>query len=977
MRMRAAHWRPFHTMVNCLAQLCVVLVVSGAAFGAEPLPLESTGLFFEFRGELRQAVLANTRAASNEQVVVTLQDKVAEYLAGDLPRFMDRMVVPVSPPVKPATIRVELKSSGVQGRLELKPERRWEVCIVPHTHLDIGFTDLQEKVWEQLAKDQDAVIDLCDKTADWPEGSPFRWTIEATSLFENFARRYPKERVDRLVRLIHSGQVELAAFWTNELTELCGAESLLRAMYSSHRLCHAHDLRVDSVMVNDIPGYTWSLPQIWSQAGIRYANLRANGIRGKFIWDRPGAVPRPFWWESPDGSRVLCWYTDSYREANFLRADHPAGTNTGGVQWPRSLYDQLWGHLRRAESAGYDRDVIQLRMGGDNLPPTESVCRWVRQWNAQWAYPRLRLTTSREFFLTLLSDSRPLPVCRGDIPDWWADGAASSAKETGDARVAHEQAVALELFTSLPDGPMRQDVSSSMTDIFNSLLLYYEHTWGASSEKYAKDPAQLEGQWAVKRGYTEKAVHSLAEVERQWLNAVADWARPARDSVIVWNACSWPRTDLVRVPASQLPPVFSLRDTNGRIVEAQKEEPDQWCFLAHDVPALGYALLEIVRDRASAAAPGETCYDVTFDESQGVVRQIRHRCTGRDLIDEDSEYGFNRYLYERGGKQARIMPATLKEPRSPANKQIEASAPAQLVQRIRGPVFDRLITRTSGPNAPSIEQIYTSYVALDRVDILNRVEKTATEDSEGVYFAFPFDVPSPACRLEIPFTSMKPGVDQLKYSAVDFYSVYRWVEFSSPPGGVLWATMEAPVVTLSELRPECWHDDMVLGRPHLFSYVMNNFWFTNYRPWQGGLLTFRYAIQATDGRPDRTRAYRFGHEVCQPLHAQVLRGQGGSMPPTRTWFSVEPDHVAVTALKNAADGRGLIIRLLELGVADAAARVVLPPGDWAAQETDPTERDWREVRIQVSGGKPVLPVALRKNQLATIRLRTEHAGDRE
>ena len=37
------------------------------------------------------------------------------------------------------------------------------------------------------------------------------------------------------------------------------------------------------------------------------------------MWFRDGAVPRPVWWEGPDGSRVLLWHTDTYRDANFYR----------------------------------------------------------------------------------------------------------------------------------------------------------------------------------------------------------------------------------------------------------------------------------------------------------------------------------------------------------------------------------------------------------------------------------------------------------------------------------------------------------------------------------------------------------------------------------------------------------------------------------------------------------------------------------
>ena len=60
-------------------------------------------------------------------------------------------------------VQIELRGTDRRGAVELAPARRWEVFIVPHTHLDIGFTDLQERVWEALAKnlDDDLVLKRC------------------------------------------------------------------------------------------------------------------------------------------------------------------------------------------------------------------------------------------------------------------------------------------------------------------------------------------------------------------------------------------------------------------------------------------------------------------------------------------------------------------------------------------------------------------------------------------------------------------------------------------------------------------------------------------------------------------------------------------------------------------------------------------------------------------------------------------------
>ncbi len=60
-----------------------------------------------------------------------------------------------------------------------KPVRKWVVYLLPHSHVDIGYTDIQPEVErvhrEILAK----ALDLCRKTADYPLGSRFKWNSES------------------------------------------------------------------------------------------------------------------------------------------------------------------------------------------------------------------------------------------------------------------------------------------------------------------------------------------------------------------------------------------------------------------------------------------------------------------------------------------------------------------------------------------------------------------------------------------------------------------------------------------------------------------------------------------------------------------------------------------------------------------------------------------------------------------------------
>ena len=54
-------------------------------------------------------------------------------------------------------------------------------------------------------------------------------------------------------------------------------------------------------------GYTWQLPQIYKRSGIDYF------VTQKMSWDDTNQLPlKLFWWESPDGSRILTYFPHRY-----------------------------------------------------------------------------------------------------------------------------------------------------------------------------------------------------------------------------------------------------------------------------------------------------------------------------------------------------------------------------------------------------------------------------------------------------------------------------------------------------------------------------------------------------------------------------------------------------------------------------------------------------------------------------------------
>jgi len=153
------------------------------------------------------------------------------------------------------------------------------------------------------------------------------------------------------------------------------------------------------------------------------------------------------------------------------------------------------------------------------------------------------------------------------------------------------------------------------------------------------------------------------------------------------------------------------------------------------------------------------------------------------------------------------------------------------------------------------------------VDLINTVTKEWVLDPEAVLFRFPFSLEDPKVWIDAPFGSFRPEVDQVPGAGKNYFSLQRWVDLSSADAGVTVTSVDAPLVQFGEIRTDAiitgWLDEFEPSST-LFSYVMNNYWETNYRAAQDDEVTFRYSLQV-HGPFEKGGAERFGLEHARPL----------------------------------------------------------------------------------------------------------------
>src|ERR1700761_8357760 len=262
-------------------------------------------------------------------------------------------------------VTVELNGATQTQAMELKPVRRMLIYALPHSHHDLGYTDLQANVEEKQIRNITRGIELARQTAGYPEGSRFVWNLEVLWGADLYMRRGSEAARAELIDAVQKGWIGINGSYANELTGLCRPEELLQLFHYSGQLGRTCNVKVDSAMMSDVPGFSWGTVTAMAQAGIRYFSAAPN------YFDRIGNFmvtwqDKPFWWISPSGKeKVLFWVPwTGYAMSHVMK-----------------LGDDLVSKYQdRMDDIHYPYDISYIRWSGhgDNAEPDAELSDWIR-----------------------------------------------------------------------------------------------------------------------------------------------------------------------------------------------------------------------------------------------------------------------------------------------------------------------------------------------------------------------------------------------------------------------------------------------------------------------------------------------------------------------------------------------------------------------------------------------------------------------
>ena len=804
-------------------------------------------------------------------------------------------------------IAYEIAGKSDSAEVRLEPVRKLQIFILPHSHHDLGFTDLQKCVEEKQMANISKGIELARKTANYPPGARFVWNLEVLWGADLFMRTRSRPEREELISAVKKGWVAINGMYANELTGLCRPEELLQLFRYSTELSNQCGVRVDSAMISDVPGYTWGTVSAMAQTGIRYFSAAPN------YFDRIGTFmadwqDKPFWWISPSGNeRVLFWVPwTGYAMSHIMKLD---------TMWVNK-------YQARLDEVGFPYQVSYIRWSGegDNAPPDPDICEFVKQWNEEYEWPHFSISTTSDAFAAFEKQhGHQLPELKGDLTPYWEDGAASSALETRMNRGAAErlvQAATLSLMLA-PQAYQAADFDAA----WRNVLLYSEHTWGAwNSVSDSENPFVAE-QWRVKRQFAVDAENE----SKRLLNGMLDAYASGSDSstVDVHNTCSWPRTEVVLISKERFLGKDHVMNDHGISVPSQRLSTGELAFLAENVPALGSASFHL-----SAAPPHAPAVRVTVlngvldngvvrakvDSKTGDVVELMSRRSSHNLVDTSSDEAVNKYLFLEGSDVSKVR----------------TSGPVRIAIEEPGPLVATIRIESSAPGCEDLVRRVRLKASTDWIELSNTVNKkraplnphpgkdaVASEFAqhgakESVQFAFPFAIENGQIHIDVPLAVMRPEIDQLPGSCKNWLPVGRWIDVANAEFGVTCATLDTPLVEIgylsatmlgSQTHPEIWRKH-IEPTQKFYSWVMNNHWGTNYRAYQVGLVEFRYALRP-HGSYEPAAASRFAIGMSQPLVASAQ----GQKSRTALKLRIDNEDVLLQECKRSVDGGAWIVRL--------------------------------------------------------------------
>ncbi len=847
-----------------------------------------------------------------------------------------------------------------QGMIErLRPVlQHASAVLVGNSHIDTAWLWPWTETVDVVRRTFSTALQLM------PEYPNYKFTQSVALYGAWMQEKYPDIFADMKQRTKEGRWEPVGGMWVEPDLNMPDGESLVRQLLIGKTFFRTQmgvDVRVG--WNPDSFGYNWQLPQIYKRSGVDFF------VTQKLTWNETNQLPlKLFWWQSPDGSRVLTYFPQSYEQ------------NTQAIGIAQDL-------AAAAKLVSGDESLMRLYGVGDHGGgPTRVMLDDAEHWmKPDVVMPKITYSTAIDYFngmqpkledaskapvwnyQTLAEGQAQLPANDGGklrIPVWndelyleFHRGVfTSQAAHKRSMRVSEENMLDTEKWASLAWLGGWPYPTDSLNEAWKKVLVnqFHDSAAGSGIAIIYKD---------AQHDY-ESVRQTTSEVTMQSLNELAVHAdtHAAIGSVplLVFNPLAWQRTDLVEAQV-QLPGAaqsVEVRTAEGKPVISQVLDQDlttgrfHILMRADDVPSLGYRVLLARAGRAVSStdlrAAGTTLENaelrVVVDPSTGCITHLIDKRSGFDSIAAGGCGNELQTFVDIPKKyDAWNIDADALEKMTP----IRDVASVKLLEQ--GPL--RAIIRVQRHWGHStFTQDIMLYAGIDRVDVRNDFDWQETHVL--LKAAFPLAASSAKATYEIPYgtidrpTTRNNSVEKAKFEV----PALRWAYLGDGKHGFSLLNdskygydAAGNVLRLSLLRSPTYPDpDTDHGRQR-----------------------FTYALYPHEGTWQQAMTMRQGYGFNYGLTAMQVSAHGGVLGEAHSFVGVHGDNVVLTAMKKAEESHDLVLRLFEWQGKSGDVSITLPGKPERAEEVGMME-DKGIGDVPLANGK--LTFSIKPYEIRTVRV---------
>jgi len=794
--------------------------------------------------------------------------------------------------------------------------KEFKVHLVAHAHIDMNWLWPWEDTVDTIKGTFDTMIKLMDKYPD------FHFSQSQAVTYRIAEEKFP-DLFESIRRYVEKGNWDVtASMWTEADLNMVGTEALVRQFLEAKRyVMEKFGFEPKVCWEPDTFGHIWTLPQVLRKSGGKY-----------YYFMRCGKGYPIFWWESPDGTRVLA-FTSRYNN----------------IVVPKNIVDLA---IDLYNGYGLKTSMFVYGVGNHGGGATIEDIEAALKIQKKRVLPKVVFSSTHDFFEEAEKEiqDKSIPVVNDEL-QFIFDGCYTTHSDIKlYNRLCERLLVDAEKFSVFSGKYPREALRKAWLNmLFNQ---FHDILDGSGTPEAYIYPQEL----------AEEAIKTAEETLKTSLKSLSEKIKFSRSDlpIVVFNPLSWDRLDVVKVkvPKDLMPknPVAVSADGGEKtFVQVNGEEV---LFLAK-VPSMGYRTYYLVEGEEPEEESSLTCDETTIENEYFKVEVEKESGTIKSLYDKVAEktvFKKDRYpntrpifnnllqvLYELPHRMSAWIIGDIIR-----TENLIRGAEVELVET--GPV-KATIKVLHQYRKSKISQYISLYRGIPRIDFHTiidwREESDDKTEAPMLKVSFTPILGDSKATFEIPFGYIERVADGTEVPAL------RWVDLSDGEYG------------LSLLNDSKYGFD-VKGNTVRMTLVRTSY-SPDPRPDQR-INEVRYAIYPHKGSWKEALTFRRGYELNHPLEAFVVSNPSvsrGSEPEETSFIQVKPENVVVSCVKLAEDSNGYIVRIYDATGTESEAELLFSSVIQEAFEVDMLERDLEALKPQ--GNK--LRVLLRPHEIKTIRIK--------